>query len=79
MFIQNNFDTRSSNYAKFAINLSNIDTIWKKDDKTLVSVSDFAGIARQLVERIETLESNVERLSRLVGKIADKLAERTGR
>jgi hypothetical protein len=71
-FVETGFDPKSSTYMKFKLAFDNIKTVYKKDDHTLVSVTDFAGIARDLVARIEQLEKNLARLSKIVGMMTEK-------
>ena len=70
--IKTTFDERNSGYKTFPLKHTKLAKLWKKDDATVVSVADFAGIMRTLVTRVEKLETDLGRLTRIVGKLAKK-------
>jgi hypothetical protein len=71
-FIENGFDPRASTYAKFKLAFANLQTVFVKNNSALVSVSDFGGIMRSLISRVESLERNQARLAKLVGLLSEK-------
>lgn len=70
--VKTGFDERASDYRTFNFVHNKIERIWKKDDGTIVSVADFADIARQIMERVEKLEKDMSRLTKIVGMLAEK-------
>lgn len=75
-FIENMFNEKNPDYFKFKIPFKSIKTLWKRDDKTLVSVADFAGIAEELVKRLAKAEDDIARLTKIVGKLASAMEKR---
>lgn len=87
-YIENSTNRRDSNYFKFKLDFDNLDVVWKKRDHTLVSVAEFTGVMREVLEqvkkiekRITKLEKNaaqmegrVQRLARMLDLLTQKLA-----